>query len=477
MEVLKNPNHRVRKAIDEETANGHQPFVWAFNLQVPSKDNFSAIAYFVTSEPLDNGSLVDRFLKGDDAFRNSRLKLIANIVKGPWLVRAAVGEQAICILGKAVSCKYILGPNYIEVDVDIGSSIVANAIVHLAFGYVTTLTVDLAFLIESQAESELPERILGAVRFSELNPASAGLYEVPSEETIGNLQSSLSTRLWRSFGQGFSNLLHSSNEDESDSSLCNVNGNLHGEDGGGSMNCPPLSFPAGERRRERKLESSDNGVVFFLGPDLVVVDPRLRPPPTLRPRLRRQRPPPHHSPPRTPPRLLRPPRIQRHLLLRRLSSSLPLSFTTLRSLDLLHFLFPSPSLAAAYAAVAVHLAAADAAADFSGTVADLFGARVAALERCPAAAGLLSDRLRAAGKEMAAAVADPKLRARIMERRDEIRGEALEAIRVLVAEQREAMGPPFLEVAAQVVMGENRALMRERSPLRNEIGESSVALS
>lgn len=236
MEVLKNPNHRVRKAIDEETANGHQPFVWAFNLQVPSKDNFSAIAYFVTSEPLDNGSLVDRFLKGDDAFRNSRLKLIANIVKGPWLVRAAVGEQAICILGKAVSCKYILGPNYIEVDVDIGSSIVANAIVHLAFGYVTTLTVDLAFLIESQAESELPERILGAVRFSELNPASAGLYEVPSEETIGNLQSSLSTRLWRSFGQGFSNLLHSSNEDESDSSLCNVNGNLHGEDGGGSMN-------------------------------------------------------------------------------------------------------------------------------------------------------------------------------------------------------------------------------------------------
>lgn len=172
-----------------------------------------------------------------------------------------------------------------------------------------------------------------------------------------------------------------------------------------------------------------------------------------------------------------PPRIQRQLLLRRLSSSLPLSFTTLRSLDLLHSLFPSPSLAAAYAAVAVHLAAADAAADFSGTVADLFGARVAALERCPAAAGLLSDRLRAAGKEMAAAVADPELRARIMERRDEIREQALEAIRVLVAEQREAMGPPFLEVAAQVVMGENRALMRERSPLRNEIGESSVALS
>ena len=42
---------------------------------------------------------MDKFLKGGNAFRNSRLKLIANIVKGPWIVRKAVGEQAICKLG------------------------------------------------------------------------------------------------------------------------------------------------------------------------------------------------------------------------------------------------------------------------------------------------------------------------------------------------------------------------------------------
>ncbi|KAK4433810.1 protein ENHANCED DISEASE RESISTANCE 2 [Sesamum alatum] len=207
-ELLNNPKNRVKRALEDEWSKGHKPFVWAFNLQVPSKDNYSAVAYFVAVEPSLEDSLVDQFLRGDDGFRNSRLKLIANIVKGPWIVRKAVGEQAICIIGRALTCKYSMGENFIEVDIDIGSSMVANAIVHLAFGYITTLTVDLAFLIEGQTESELPERILGAVRFSELDAASARQVELPSEGSDGNLQSSLPTRFWKSIGQGFSHLIH-----------------------------------------------------------------------------------------------------------------------------------------------------------------------------------------------------------------------------------------------------------------------------
>ncbi|CAI9777046.1 unnamed protein product [Fraxinus pennsylvanica] len=207
-ELLNDTKSRVRRALDDEISKDlRKPFVWAFNLQVPSKENYSAVAYFVGMEPIPEGSLMDQFLKGDDGFRNSRLKLIANIVKGPWIVRKAVGEQAICIIGRAVTCKYCLGENFIEVDIDIGSSVVANAIVHLAFGYITTLTVDLAFLIEGQTESELPERILGAVRFSELNTASARQVELHSEKSMENLQSSLPTRFWKSLGQGFSQLI------------------------------------------------------------------------------------------------------------------------------------------------------------------------------------------------------------------------------------------------------------------------------
>ncbi|KAM1030018.1 hypothetical protein ACFX14_033835 [Malus domestica] len=105
---------------------------------IPSKDNYSAVAYFTTREPIPEGSLMDQFLKGDDGIRNSRLKLIANIVKGPWIVRKAVGEQAICIIGHAFSCNYCASDSFLEVDMDIGSSMVASAIVHLASGYITT---------------------------------------------------------------------------------------------------------------------------------------------------------------------------------------------------------------------------------------------------------------------------------------------------------------------------------------------------
>ena len=230
-EVLNHPNSRVRKLIEDEFPEGNKPFVWAFNLQVPSKDNYSAVAYFASVEPIPEGSLMDQFLKGDDGFRNFRLKLIANIVKGPWIVRKAVGEQAICLIGRALSCKYCLAENFLEVDVDIGSSMVASAIVHLAIGYITTLTVDLAFLIESQTPSELPERILGAVRFSELNLASARPIESSSDRSGAHLQSSLSIRLWKSIGQGFTNILNpGAQENGSSTGSVHANGVVDHED-------------------------------------------------------------------------------------------------------------------------------------------------------------------------------------------------------------------------------------------------------
>lgn len=112
-------------------------------------------------------------MHGDDAFRNSRFKLLNRIVKGPWIVRATVGNHAACLLGKALTCRYHRGDNYLEIDVDIGSSALASAIIHLALGYVTSVSVDLAFLVESQAEEELPERLIGAVRINQIEMSSA----------------------------------------------------------------------------------------------------------------------------------------------------------------------------------------------------------------------------------------------------------------------------------------------------------------
>lgn len=141
------------------------------NVQVPASSHYSMVFYFVTKE-LVPGTLLQRFVDGDDEFRNSRLKLIPSVPKGSWIVRQSVGSTP-CLLGKAVDCNYIRGPKYLEVDVDIGSSTVANGVLGLVIGVITTLVVDMAFLVQGNTPDELPERLIGAVRISHLELKTA----------------------------------------------------------------------------------------------------------------------------------------------------------------------------------------------------------------------------------------------------------------------------------------------------------------
>nr|CAB3445231.1 unnamed protein product [Digitaria exilis] len=114
-------------------------YTFVVNIQIPGSTHYSLVMYFVTSS-LKKGSLLQRFFDGDDEFRNSRLKLIPSIPK---------------------------------VDVDIGSSAVANGVLGLVFGVVTTLVVDMAFLIQANTYEELPEQVIGAARLAHVEPATA----------------------------------------------------------------------------------------------------------------------------------------------------------------------------------------------------------------------------------------------------------------------------------------------------------------
>ncbi|ESW10426.1 hypothetical protein PHAVU_009G208400 [Phaseolus vulgaris] len=148
------------------------PFVLVFNLQVPAKPNYSLVLYYASDRAVSKDSLLAKFLDGDDTFRDTRFKLIPSIVEGYWMVKRAVGTKA-CLLGKAVTCKYFKQDNFFEIDVDIGSSSVARSVIGLVLGYVTSLVVDLAILIEAKEEAELPEYLLGTVRLNRLKPESA----------------------------------------------------------------------------------------------------------------------------------------------------------------------------------------------------------------------------------------------------------------------------------------------------------------
>ncbi|CAI9095146.1 OLC1v1031025C2 [Oldenlandia corymbosa var. corymbosa] len=170
-----------RQGCAAQVASDKGLFSLVVNVQVPGSTHYSMVFYFVTKE-LTPGSLLQRFVDGDDEFRNSRLKLIPSVPKGSWIVRQSVGSTP-CLLGKAVDCNYIRGNRYLEIDIDIGSSAVANGVLGLVIGVITTLVVDMAFLVQANTPDELPERLIGAVRVSHIELSSAIVPKLDTDQS------------------------------------------------------------------------------------------------------------------------------------------------------------------------------------------------------------------------------------------------------------------------------------------------------
>lgn len=189
--VLNRNDNRVMNALKKSHSQGEflKTFVLAVNLQIPGRDHHSAVFYFATGQnrPLEPGSLLYRFVHGDDSFRNNRFKIVNRMIKGPWIVKTTIGNYSACLLGKALNCYYHKGPNYLEIDVDIGSSAIATAILHLALGYTSSVTIDMGFLVEAETAEELPEKLFGAVRICQMEMSSATFVETtPSRKVISS---------------------------------------------------------------------------------------------------------------------------------------------------------------------------------------------------------------------------------------------------------------------------------------------------
>jgi hypothetical protein len=145
--------------------------IFCVNLQVPGSKPYSIIFYFACQGEIAPDSVLGRFWHGSDAFRAPRFKLIPSITEGAWAVQRSVGTKPL-IVGNALRTTYHGGgaSRFLEVDVDIGSSSVANSVTRFVMVYLKTLVIDLGFLIESKTEAELPERLIGAIRVSRLDP-------------------------------------------------------------------------------------------------------------------------------------------------------------------------------------------------------------------------------------------------------------------------------------------------------------------
>jgi hypothetical protein len=125
------------------------------------------------------------WMEGDgpeaDRRRNTKLKLIPRVAQGSWVVRQSVGTTPV-LLGQKLKTKYLRGQtergcSYFQVTVDVTSNTVANSVTKLVVNSITSLVVDLAPLIEGQAPGELPERLLGSVRYDHLDLKTAYLWD------------------------------------------------------------------------------------------------------------------------------------------------------------------------------------------------------------------------------------------------------------------------------------------------------------
>jgi hypothetical protein len=112
-------------------------------------------------------SVWTKFLKGDQQYRDARLKMLPIVVDGPWIVKAAVGNgTAPALLGKVIPLQYFFQDpspttaGVYEVDVIITASSIAKGILSVVKGHTKSLTLAFAFIIEAAEKEELPETVL-----------------------------------------------------------------------------------------------------------------------------------------------------------------------------------------------------------------------------------------------------------------------------------------------------------------------------
>ncbi|VAH16403.1 unnamed protein product [Triticum turgidum subsp. durum] len=158
--------------VQKYAAQGGSKFFFIVNIQVPGSTTYSLALYYMMDTPLEKVPLLERFVNGDDTFRNSRFKLIPYISKGSWIVKQSVGKKA-CLVGQALEINYFRGSNYLELGVDIGSSTVARGVVSLVLGYLNNLVIEMAFLVQGNTQEELPEFLLGTCRLNYLDASKA----------------------------------------------------------------------------------------------------------------------------------------------------------------------------------------------------------------------------------------------------------------------------------------------------------------
>ena len=140
------------------------PWMLVINFMVPSVGNFAT--YFVRRENHPD-PVFDRILQSfmdaeSDDYRNKRFKMIPTVKEGPWMVRKTIGTRPV-LPSKALKTQYFKDENSYEISVNVGSSHIGSFMMGFVKKFASGVALKMGFLIESQCEEDLPERLIGGI--------------------------------------------------------------------------------------------------------------------------------------------------------------------------------------------------------------------------------------------------------------------------------------------------------------------------
>lgn len=172
-EALREPADREGSVLQRFRCNEDNRRFLVINFVCPvSPKDINFVIYFA-EKPHDDPKwkrVVDRFLEGDDdTYRRHRLKMLPICAEGPWLVRKTLRPA---LIAKKLDTTFRRGPGFLEVTVDVGSSVVARQVQRLVGSSLQSLVLDLGFTIEGHDDSELPERLIGGCRMQHMDIGS-----------------------------------------------------------------------------------------------------------------------------------------------------------------------------------------------------------------------------------------------------------------------------------------------------------------
>lgn len=172
----------------EKLAAMGQSMPWTFVFHFVNPDGASIVCYFQpnggedeevvsasssTAEELcrrhNLANLRKFLLDGDDAYRSARIKFAVKLFKGPAVLRRVLPSRPV-LVGQRATTRFYRGEGgplenkYLEVDLICASNATAKYLYSAFSAYSARSEQELAFWIEGTSESELPERLLGAVR-------------------------------------------------------------------------------------------------------------------------------------------------------------------------------------------------------------------------------------------------------------------------------------------------------------------------